>query len=140
LISFLDIPFFIRNLDCQNYERTGWIEPIRSASEGEKAAMAAAKQTVDTHGSNPTGQNNFFDSSCVYATRRNVSMALRASQSLCLDQAMRCLSGGSPYRLKFKVTTVNMLVVCSSIVAFFNQVRYAFLGVGIDNAVMVVIL
>ena len=40
--------------------------------------------------------------------------------------------------MEFKVTTVNILVVCSSIVAFFNPLKCAFLGVGSDNAVMVV--
>jgi hypothetical protein len=64
----------------------------------------------------------------------------RGAKSFCRVQAMRCLSGGSLYRMEFKVTTVNILVVCSSIVAFFNPFKCAFLGVGSDNAVMVVIL
>jgi hypothetical protein len=35
---------------------------------------------------------------------------------------------------------VNVLVFCSIIVAFLNQIRYAFFGIAYDFAVMAIIL
>ncbi len=105
--------------------------------------MAAAKQTNDAGGSNPAGQSHigsFFDSSCFFLLHGKFSSAFIAAASFGVDQATKCLSGGAPYRFEFNLTTVNVLVLCSTIVAFLNQMRYAFFPERADACVMTMIL
>lgn len=105
------------------------MEPIPTEA-GVVAAMAAARQKEET-GDHDHGHNN----SCIAAFRRKLCRFFLSITRFVHSQASKCLSGQAPYRFEMKVTTVNILVLCSIIVAFGDQMRYAWLSPACDDAV-----
>jgi len=117
------------------------MEFIEPGSAGERAAMAAAKQTRDTPGGKPAQRSRHcFHNTCFRAIREHCSKATRATIEFFKDQSAKFISGGAPYRIEIHFTTVNFLVLCSIIVAFLDQFMYAFLPTSADKGVRITIL
>ena len=112
------------------------MEPIAKNSDGEQAAMIAAK-----HFREPSGKSkrSIGPNLCGRCLGRISSFVESAIVSL-KGQAATFLYGDSPYRCEIKITTVNFLVLCSTIVAFMDQVKLAFLKESWDSILRWMIL
>lgn len=126
---------------CQRADR-GWMEWIEPGSEGELAALAAAKRTPETHDIDEArrGKLDFLKNSCFSRTARIFGRAACATKEFLTRQAELFTHGGPPYRIEIRFTTVNFLVICSIVVAFLDQFKFAFLTTKTDQAVMLIIL
>jgi hypothetical protein len=125
---------------CQRADR-GWMEWIEPGSEGECAAIAAAKRTLESNDLGEfRGKRSFLENSCFSRTARIIESATNATKEFLIRQAELITRGGPPYRIEIRFTTVNFLVICSVVVAFLDQFRYAFLPSKTDNAIMFIIL
>jgi len=132
--------YTVERFDTRSRQRAdrGWMEWIEPGSEGEQAAMAAAKRTPDM---NPFGEVKrtkriFSENSCFSKTERIVGIA----KEFLTRQAELITKGGPPYRIEMRFTTVNFLVICSFVVAFLDQIKYAFLTSKSDKAIRFIIL
>ena len=98
------------------------MEPIEKNSDGEQAALIAAKhfRGLSDRTRLPQDQNKFGKFVVT------ISSFLTRVISFLKSQATKFLSGNGPYRCEIKITTVNFLVLCSCVVAFMDQAKLAF--------------
>jgi hypothetical protein len=98
------------------------MEPIEKNSDGEQAAMIAAK-----HFRGPSGKSKrAVDPNRFGRFVARISSFVTSAIVSLKEQATIFLSGDGPYRFEIKITTVNFLVLCSFIVAFLDQAKLAF--------------
>lgn len=102
------------------------MEPIEAGSEAEKAALEAAEIKGDEPESNRVNNVVLLEStwlrSCFSCMRESFDWVKNSLKG----QATKFLSGSDPYRCEVIVTTVNLTVICSLIVAFLDQIKFAF--------------
>ena len=105
------------------------MEPIQKNSDGEQAAMIAAKhfRGPSDRSKIPLDQNKFVK------FVGTVSSLLRRAIALLKSHGTKFLSGSGPYRCEIKITTVNFLVLCSCVVAFMDQAKLAFFKASWDS-------
>lgn len=131
---------------CDNDEEqradAGWMEPITDPI-GIEAAKTAAKKKVggDTYfHSHGHSDRVCLDSvtngakGCLQLVYFGVSLLRKKMK----EQASKCLSGRRPYKISFKFTGVNFLVLCSIWYLYIDQVRLAFFPHSADFACAVV--
>ena len=125
------------------------MQQIASGSEGEKAAQNAAQRRRDNQFSGKdTEPSSFlclsalirFATGCYNHIGRHCVSCHHASLRIMKEQATLFLNGDPPYACKIKVTTINVLVLCSFIFMFIDQVRLAFFPYCYDFGIGVVSL
>ena len=115
------------------------MEPIKAGCDAEKAAMEAAQQK-ENNSDNKNNGTIFIHNTWVKSCCSSCGKIFKWMKDAFNDQAAKILRGSSPYRCEISITTVNILVLCSLIVAFLDQAKYAFLTKDTDYALGVVLL
>jgi len=120
----------------------GWMEPITDPLGIEAAKIAAKKLcngTASTHVQNHS--DSVFLSSMAKGTKRcihGMCTGMSLLQKKMKEQATKCLNGNRPYKISFKFTGVNFLVLCSIWYLYIDQMRLAFFPHSADFACAIV--
>jgi hypothetical protein len=126
---------------CDNEEEqradAEWMEPITDPIGIEAAKTAAKKKVDDTYLHNRSHTDRLFLRSVTKGTKlvHTGASLLRRKMK---EQALKCLSGRRPYKISFKFTGVNFLVLCTIWYLYIDQVRLAFFSHAADFACAVV--
>jgi len=123
-----NVPYYkVKRFDTGAEQKAdrGDLEWIEKGTEGQKAAMDAAKQKPDTKsGAVDPLSTNCLNNKCFHVVGRYCWKGLLAVTGCFKDQASKCLSGKAPYTIELKFTTVNFLVLCAVIVAFLEHFKH----------------
>lgn len=126
-----------------------WMELLRNR-EGQEAALAAAKQTGRLQQRDKEAKESKKSSLLVWL--RNVFMwpgqfaktslipFYQKGRKASKEQISHMLYGDSPFACNFRVTGVNLLVLCSTWYLFVEVIRHAFLPASWDYSLTVVTL
>lgn len=128
---------------CDNDEDqradAAWMEPITDPM-GIEAAKTAAKKKNSGHYLSEEDRILFLSS--VTKGTANIARRILIGASLfhrkLKEQASKCLSGRRPYKISFKFTGVNFLVLCSLWYLYIDQFRLAFLPHAADFSCAIV--
>ena len=128
---------------CDNDEEqradAAWMEPITDQIGIDAAKAAARKKFGGNYVQAPI--DNIFLSSVSKATSgciRKVRIGASLLHRKMKDQASKCLSGRRPYKISFKFTGVNFLVLCSIWYLYIDQFRLAFFPHTADHTCAIV--
>ena len=130
---------------CDNEEDqradAGWMEPITDPL-GIEAAKIAAKKLCNGASTNvQSHSDSIFLSSLEKGTKRCIQglcIGMSLLQRKIKDQATKCLNGNRPYKISFKFTGVNFLVLSSIWYLYIDQARLAFFPHSADFACAIV--
>ena len=130
---------------CDNEEDqradAGWMEPITDPL-GIEAAKIAAKKLCNGASTNvQSHSDSVFLSSLEKGTKRCIQglcTGMSLLQRKIKDQAFKCLNGNRPYKISFKFTGVNFLVLSSIWYLYIDQFRLAFFSHSADFACAIV--
>lgn len=130
---------------CDNEEDqradAGWMEPITDPL-GIEAAKIAAKKLCNGASTNvQSHSDSVFLSSLEKGTKRCIQglcLGMSLLQRKIKDQATKCLNGNRPYKISFKFTGVNFLVLSSIWYLYIDQFRLAFFPHSADFACAIV--
>ncbi len=105
------------------------MEPITDPIRIEAAKTAATKLFTGTSMNVQSHSDRMFLESIAKCTKHCMHLMCRGAsliQRKMKEQATKCLNGNRPYKLSFKVTGVNFLVICSIWYLYIDQMRLAF--------------
>lgn len=125
--------------------RKGWMEPLRNPAGVDAARRAAEKtgramkdQDAEAKDSDGFGQVALNVALVIFALPLRCAMKLipwyRRSRAHAKIQITHLLYGDSSYACRFRLTGINILVVCSFILLFFENVKLAFFPADWDQA------
>lgn len=118
-----------------------WISSIEPNSDGEKAAMDAAKRnTVELIPEEQDRRPNWFKNSCASFTAKRLVDCVHSIGRFLKKQASMITSGKPPYSIQINFTTVNFLVLCSILLAFLEPIKLSFIPFKADRSIRVIIL
>ena len=127
--------------DVEQRADAGWMEPITDLAGIEAARTAARKKFSGASSHVQSHSDRRIVESLAYCTMRCINM-IRGGTSLIhrkmKEQATKFLNGSRPYKISFKFTGVNFLVVCSIWYLYIDQLRLAFFPHTVDTACAVV--
>jgi len=116
-----------------------YMETIRKEDIGFNAALDAAKCTTSQAEVTASTSAKFcIQCICLSSCFSSCRKAYKAIEIIYKDQATKITSGDAPYRIRITFTTVNFLVLCGLIVAFLDQLKYAFFPKSADFALGIV--
>ncbi len=113
------------------------MEPIEAGSKAEKAALEAAQIKEDVQEPSSFSNAVLHDITWVKSCFSSMAESSIWVKNGVKGQASRFVSGTDPYRCEVSLTTVNLTVICSLIVAFLDQIKYAFFVKGADFSLSV---
>ena len=102
------------------------MEPIEAGSEAEKTAFEAAQIKEEDPEISRNGNTVLLGHTLVKSCYSSVRKSFFWFKNGVKKQASNFISGSNPYRCEISITTVNLTVLCSLIVAFLDQMKYAF--------------
>ncbi len=118
------------------------MEPITNPIGIEAAKTAATKLFTGTNTNNVQSHSDrIFLESISKGTSRCMHLicgGLSLIQRKMKEEAKKFLNGSRPYKLSFKFTGVNFLVVCSIWYLYIDQMRLAFFPHGADQACAII--
>lgn len=114
------------------------MESIEEGSDSFNTAMLAAekKEGIDDFLKSPPMLDNTWVKHFFSSIKKYCNWVLDVTK----DQAYKITSGSKPYNCEFTFSTVNIIVMCSLVVAFFDVCKYAFFGKSVDFPLSVVLL
>ena len=118
-----------------------WMVPITDPIGIEAAKTAAKKQNGGSYVHDYSHGDRMVLRSVSKATKRCIQLVHIGASLLhrkTKEQAAKCLNGQRPYKISFKFTGVNFLVLCNLWYLYIDQVRLAFFPHSADFACSVV--
>jgi hypothetical protein len=116
-----------------------WMEPIKAGSDGEKAAIEAAKRKTGSAKEGHQGamyKEKIWMKSCCISCKEILQSKVEALRY----HVKEFITGSSPYRCEISITIVNVLVLCSLIVAFLDLMKHAFFVESTDHRLGILLL
>jgi hypothetical protein len=116
------------------------MEPIEAGSDAERAAIDAANRKYKTVKIRSVrsvifNRNTWMKSCCISCKETFQSQVQRFKH-----HSKQLITGSNPYRCEISITSVNVLVLCSLIVAFLDLMKHAFFAKGADHHLGIVLL
>ena len=99
------------------------MEPIKAGSEAEKAALDAARIKEDSPETNRSNNVVLLKHTWLKSCCSSIRDFFIEVKNAVKRQADKFVSGSNPYRCEISITTVNLTVICSLIVAFMDQIK-----------------
>ncbi len=114
------------------------MEPIGAGSEAEAIALEAAQIKEDDPESRRVSDVALLQTTWLKTCCSSIKDSFLWVKNAMKQQATKFISGSDPYRCEISLTTVNFTVICSLVVAFMDQMKYAFFSKEADFAVGVI--
>jgi len=130
------------------FKPQGWMEPLRDPAGIDAARRAAEKtgrsvkeQADDVKEADGCGQIALNISLAFFALPLRFAMKLipwyRVTRAHAKIQVTHLLYGESSYAFRFRLTGINILVLCSFVFLFFENVKLAFFPVVLVHAMSI---
>lgn len=135
--------YTVSRLDDEENQRADAVcmEPITNPIGIEAAKTAATKLCTGTSTHVQSHSDSIFLESISKGANRCTNLMYRGASLLqrkMKEQAAKFLNGSRPYKLSFKFTGVNFLVVCSIWYLYIDQMRLAFFPHDADEACAII--